>query len=501
MTTRESQACPVPRAGVRTEPPDACPESGPPRNELGPIAPSYDHLHRIDLLAAARETCPTEPGSYESTVRAVFQAAEVCLLNLARLTDRGRQAVQARDFATAARLIQWSMGFHRLLRGLGRVSQEVQSLCGTTPRPGVRTVDIAETAGCQSYIDELRAFDDEVRCSLLVSDPLTVRATVATRSIDDDLYRLLHGVRICSHDATKWESDLSGVPLPLEGDLNKLLSTGLLADAVTWTELDPSTMHGEFVALHQVPEILTAESNDHLELAVRDVRSRSLSRAASHLAVCNAVLGPMVEAQRVMAELLATGEYHGFRKNLGPASGTHSLAIKQHMFKDLFKHFWNDVSKWLGPVGEGSLEGTIRAIDADRHRDSDSWLRHQVLHQAFRLHHTYQEWRHEHLHMPRNCLGSGGTKSMIGVSDGPQAVYKMRDAANAQPSLNALHQARGMKLTSVVDCSPLTALLTDPTSVDAELMRVVGEATRDYFPEVQEQSYQQFHMGAAERMP
>lgn len=501
MTAQESQACPLPTTGVSAGAPAACPEAGRPSNELGPIAPSYDQLHRIDLLTAAKQKCPTEPGSYESTVRAVFQAAEVCLLNLARLTARARTAVEARDFATASRFSQWSMGFHRLLRSLGAVCQETQSLCGETPRPGVRSVDVAETAGCEAYLDELRAFDDEVRCSLLVSDPFTVRSTIATLSIDDDLYRLLHGIRICSHDATKWESDLSGVPLPLEGELNEVLSTALLADVVAGTELDSSTLHGEFVALHQVPEILTAESNDHLELAVRDLRSRDLSRAASHLAVCHAVLGPMVGAQRIMAELLATGEYHGFRENLGPASGTHSLAIKQHMFKDLFKHFWNDISKWLTSTEEGSLEGAARAIDAGRHADSDSWLRHQVLHQAFRLHHMYQEWRHEHLHMPRNCLGSGGTKSMIGVSDGPQAVYKMRDAANAQHSLNAVHQARGMKLSSVVDRSPLTALLTDPASVDSELMRIVGEATREFFPEVQEQSYQQFHPGAAERTP
>ncbi|MEN8655033.1 hypothetical protein ABCR94_31730 [Streptomyces sp. 21So2-11] len=501
MTTQESHACPVPTLGVSSGTPVGCPGADLPRNELGAIAPSYDDLHRIDLIMAAKEKCPTEPGSYESTVRAVFQAAEVCLLNLARLTGRAQEAVEARDFATASRFVQWSMGFHRLLRSLGAVCQETQSLCGSTARPGVRAVDVAETAGYEAYVDELRAFDDEVRCSLLVSDPLTVRATIATAGIDDNLYRLLHGIRICSHDATKWESDLSGVPLPLEGDLNEILSTGLLADAVVATELTPDTMHGEFVALHQIPEILTAESNDHLELAVRDVRSHALSRAAAHLAVCGAVLGPVVEAQRIMAELLATGEYHGFRENLGPASGTHSLAIKQHMFKDLFKHFWNDISKWLTTDGEGTLEGTTRAIDADRHADSESWLRHQVLHQAFRLHHTYQEWRHEHLHMPRNCLGSGGTKSMIGISDGPQAVYKMRDAANAQHSLNAVHKARGVKLTSFVDRSPLTALLTDPASVDSELMRIVGEATREYFPEVQEQSYQQFTTGAPERTP
>ncbi|MFI8353926.1 hypothetical protein [Streptomyces cyaneofuscatus] len=501
MPAQETHACPVPALGASAGAPAGCPEAGPPRNELGAIAPSYDHLHRIDLIAAAKEKFPTEPGSYASTVRAVLQASEVSLLNLARLTGRAREAVGRRDLATAARFLHWSMGFHRLLRGLGSVCQEAQSLYGSTARPGTRLADLAETAGCESYVDELRAFDDEVRCSLLVSDPLTVRATIATAGTDDALYRLLHSIRICSHDATKWESDLSGVPLPLEGDLNEILCTELLADAVTATELAPTTLHGEFVALHQIPEILTAESNDHLEQAVRDLRSGAFSRAAAHLAVCNAVLGPMVEAQRVMAELLSTGDYHGFRENLGPASGTHSLAIKQHMFKDLFKHFWNDIAKWLTEDGEGSLEGATLALDTDRHADPESWLRHQVLHQAFRLHHTYQEWRHEHLHMPRNCLGSGGTKSMIGVSDGPAAVYKMRDAANAQHALSAVHRARGTKLTSRVDGSPLATLLTDPASVDAELMRIVGEATREYFPEVQEQGYQQFTTGAPERTP
>src|SRR5689334_755200 len=80
-------------------------ESAQPCNELGPIAPSYDVLHRIDLIAAAKDAWPTEPGSYESTIRALFQAAEVCLLNLARVTGRTREAIAARDVATASRYI------------------------------------------------------------------------------------------------------------------------------------------------------------------------------------------------------------------------------------------------------------------------------------------------------------------------------------------------------------------------------------------------------------
>nr|WP_257002935.1 hypothetical protein [Streptomyces sp. Alain-F2R5] len=260
-------------------------------------------------------------------------------------------------------------------------------------------------------------------------------------------------------------------------------------------------MHGEFVALHQVPEILCAEANDHLEVAVRAIRAKELSRAAQHLMACRELLDPVVEAQRVMAEHLATGEYHGFRTNLGPASGTHSLAIKQHMFRDLFKHMWNDLEAWLCSLGESSLEETLRDIDARRHDDPEAWQRHTLVDQAFKLHSAHQQWRHEHLHMPRNCLGSGGTKSMIGIPDGPQAVYKMRDAANAQHSLATIHRARRTPLTNAVPDSPLAKLITDPSSLDSELMRVVGEATREYFPQVQEQNYQPFRSGAAERNP
>jgi hypothetical protein len=362
-------------------------------------------------------------------------------------------------------------------------------------------VSISESAGYAAYVDALRGLEDVAKGSLLAGAPELTRSTIATKSIDDSLYRVLHGIRTGCHDATKWESDLTAVPIGVTRSTDELISAETLARAVAATELNADTLHGEFVALHQVPEILCAEANDHLEVAIREIRASALSRAAQHLTACRELLDPVVEAQRVMAEHLATGEYHGFRTNLGPASGTHSLSIKQHMFRDLFKHMWNDLEVWLHSLGDSSLEETLRDIDARRHDDPEAWLRHTVVDQAFKLHSAHQQWRHEHLHMPRNCLGSGGTKSMIGIPDGPQAVYKMRDAANAQHSLAAIHRARRTTLSNAVPDSPLAKLITDPSSLDSELMRVVGEATREYFPQVQEQGYQPFRSGAAERNP
>jgi tryptophan 2,3-dioxygenase len=469
--------------------------------ELGPVAESYDQLHRIDLLGEARAARGVPEGTYDSLTCAIFQASEVCLLNLARLATRTRACVVADDIPAASRYVQWDVGFHRLLRKLGTAMFEARGIFGSSAASETATISISESAGYASYVDTLRNLEDVVKASLLVGAPELTRSTIATKSIDDSLYRVLHGIRIGCHDATKWESDLTAVPNGVRRNADELISAETLARAVAATELNADTFHGEFVALHQVPEILCAESNDHLEAAIRWIRKSALSRAAQHLAACRTLLEPVVEAQRVMAEHLATGEYHGFRTNLGPASGTHSLAIKQHMFRDLFKHLWNDLEAWLRSLGAPSLEQAVRDIDERRHDDSAAWLRHTVVDQAFQLHSAYQQWRHEHLHMPRNCLGSGGTKSMIGVPDGPQAVSKMRDAANAQRSLVAIHRARRTSLSNAVPDSPLAKLIADPASVDSELMKVVGEATREYFPQVQEQSYQPFRSGAAERNP
>ena len=370
--------------------------------ELGPVAESYDQLHRIDLLGEARAARGVPEGTYDSTVCAVLQASEVCLLNLARLANRTQACLLADDIRTASRYIQWAVGFHRLLRRLGTVMFGARGMYGAGVSAGATTVSISESAGYAAYVDALRGLEDVAKGSLLAGAPELTRSTIATKSIDDSLYRVLHGIRVGCHDATKWESDLTAVPIGVSRSTDELISAETLARAVAATELHGDTLHGEFVALHQVPEILCAEANDHLEVAIRAIRASALSRAAQHLAACRELLDPVVDAQRVMAEHLATGEYHEFRTNLGPASGTHSLSIKQHMFRDLFKHMWNDLEAWLSSFGASSLEETVRDIDARRHDDPEGWLRHTVVDQAFKLHSAPQQWRHEHLHMPRN---------------------------------------------------------------------------------------------------
>ncbi len=481
------------------DPAPDCPGRG--RTPLGPIAESYDQLHRIDLLAEAIAGRGVPQASYVSAACAVLQASEVCLLNLARMVGRTSTAVRRGDVIAASIDVQWMGGFHRLMRGLGQSMFAVRSTFGVDASRLAARASISDTPGYGAFLSGLEELEDRLKADVLDGRGPEVRATLATRHLDDELFRVLHGLRIGYHDATKWENDLSDVALPADVDVEELLSSPLLAQAVAATELSPDTFHGEFVALHQIPEVLCAEVNDHLEAAVRALRVDELSGAVEHLSTCRALLAPVVDSQRVMAELLATCEYHEFRENLGPASGIHSLAIKQHMFGDLFRHFWAGIETWVRSLGLPDLDAAVRKVEEHRHDDPEAWLRHCVLDEAFRLHAAHQEWRHEHLHMPRNCLGSGGTKSMIGVPDGPRAVYKMREAANADRALRAVHQARQVRLANIVAESPLARLVTARDSVDARIMQVVGEATREYFPDVQQQGYQPFQSTAPERRP
>jgi tryptophan 2,3-dioxygenase len=208
----------------------------------------------------------------------------------------------------------------------------------------------------------------------------------------------------------------------------------------------------------------------------------------------------VVKSQAVMVDCLATTEYHYFRENLGSASGIHSLAIRQHMFCDLFKSLWKELEAWASK-DDTPLQQSLMNMTKYRHEDSDSWLKHEVVNNAFALHQTHQEWRHEHMHMPRNCLGSGGTKSMIGVPDGLDIVMKMRESSNSLSALKNLHKARNVKLSNQEKTAPLSRHHHNEGSLDQKILLLTGQITREYFPEVQKKSFCPFKSKHPVRKP
>lgn len=475
-------------------------------NGLGRIAESYDVLHNIAHLSAARQQANVHPASHNSAVRAVFQAAEVAVLNLTRLSDRASCQLARGDAKRAFVLVRWIRGLHDILRRLGSTTVALQIQHGRGPaspasEDAPAVMGIRSSPAFQRYVEAVRCLDNSTLGYFSAHAPDALRTMLGEGTHDDLLYSLLHQLRLIAHDSCKWEVDLSAVSVePGMPEYENAIGGKLLEAAVHDAMLSGETFYGEFVCLHQIPELLCAEVNDHIEAAIRYFRADELSPAIERIASGRALLTAVIESQRVMVDCLATAEYHRFRENLGPASGMHSLAIRQHMFRDLFTCLWNDLEAWVARGGAG-VSGSVRSIVEHRHDSAPAWLRHALLDEAYRLHQLHEDWRHEHLHMPRNCLGSGGTRSMIGVPDGLETVMKMRDAANAQPALLRMHQAKGLRLGRAEDPGPLTGYHLGDGSLDHLLKCVTGEVTRDFFPEVQGKEFCPFRSRHPVRRP
>lgn len=495
---------------TRTPEPSIESTSGGGLNELGKIAESYDELHNIPHLRAARGRCGVSPATYNSAVRTVFQAAEVALLNLTRLTRRMSCHVAQVEPTRAFVLMRWICRFHSILRRIGATATALQLAHPCDARPpsagapdgGAPTLSIQESNALKVYIEAQKQMEAILVAQLIPRGGDALRAILGRGTHDDLVYALLHELRMSAHDGSKWESDLCAIPVDAGmPSYHDAVAADVLEEAVRTASLPGDTFYGEFVCLHQIPELLCDEANDHVEAGIRHVRANELTRAAERVATARALLSAVIESQRAMVECLSTSEYHQFRENLGPASGMHSLAIRQHMFRDLFNGLWNELEAWISKGGDLRPEDAARELSRRRHDSSDAWLGHALVTEALKLHQLHEEWRHEHLHMPRNCLGSGGTKSMIGVPDGLETVLKMRDAANAQPALRRLHQARSVKLGRVDDQAQLTAHHSSDSSIDNLLKRLTGEITRDAFPEVQQKELCRFHSPHPVRKP
>lgn len=473
-------------------------------NDLGPIAESYDLLHNLPTLAASRQQHMVAPATRNSAIRSIYQCVEIGLLNLTRLTERSAAGLQAGELTQAAEMMRWANGFHLILRRLGESHVAVRMRLADL-RPKVEH-SLTESEALRHYLAAHVRFEAEVLRVLEKGDEV-----VWSGSVDNVLglgrntdlrYAFLNGIRCSAHESAAWEANL--LKFSVDADMpgyRDFVAYDLLKSAVEKSQLHKECCYTEFVALHQIPETLSVEVNDLVEEAVRDIRANRLTSAQERLHVGCALLPAMVEAQRVMVACLSTSDYHTFRDNLGPASGMHSLAVRNHMFKDLYAALWNEIERKLETMSGGDVETFARQIDCERHDIVEKWLMHGLMNSAFTLYGLFDSWRHEHLHMARNCLGTGGTKSMIGVPDGLELVKRMRDVANALPALNRIHRARGQEDLARAPLGPVAARHQAPESLDLALLERTGSVARQRFPHVQQLDVCPFHRTEPPRQP
>lgn len=453
-------------------------------NERGVIAESYHDLQGLGALAAARAAYPLPKSSPESTLRAVFQSADIALVNLAEILGRTATDLENGALGRAMVKMTWVRGFHRVLTRLGIIAGQLTAAAGGERPRGV--LRIAESPAYAGFAERLRHLDAVVR-RCIDSGVLGLRDVVADRSLDDVALHLVHLIRISNHEITIWEQDLAEVPVPVEVPSYAafVVSAGM-RDAVFEREIQGDTFFTQFRGLHQIPETLGEEVNDHTEQAIRDLRTGHLRQAVEHLACGNRLLEGVVAALPPMADSLTASDYHDIRENLGLTSGSHSVCLRFDMFTDLYQQLAGALVHRL-TGGEGTdeeIRAEVQRIDAARFDDPEAWLLHQVVNECLSLRTYIFNWRDQHVHMPRNNLGGGSTKSLTGAPDALTAVRRMRDAAREKDPLRPVLRARGRG--GELPPRELAAYFDGPESVDSRILVTTGEVTQRRFQEVQE---------------
>ena len=76
---------------------------------------------------------------------------------------------------------------------------------------------------------------------------------------------------------------------------------------------------------------------------------------------------------------LATSDYHKIRENLGLTSGSHSVGLHFHLFRDLYQQLWEALAGSLsegraGAVNYEMLCAAIRRATEQRYQDARAFL-------------------------------------------------------------------------------------------------------------------------------
>jgi tryptophan 2,3-dioxygenase len=462
---------------------------GPARNARGVIAESYQDLQGLGVLAAARGSYPLPKASAESTLRAVFQAAEIALLNAADLLGRAAADLERRSVGPAVVKMFWVRGFHRLLGRLGMIPAQLGLACTGDARGVLR---ISESPAYHDYVAALRRFDQSVvRC--VESGDLELASTLADRSLDSPAFNLFHLARLCNHEATIWERALAEVHVPaVVPSYEGFVAAPGIRAAVYDRVLSGDTYFTQFRGLHQVPETLSEEVNDRLEQAIRAIRSNRLPEAAEHLHCVDALLEGILASLPPIADTLATSDYHEIRENLGLTSGSHSVSLRYHLFTHLYEQLCEELACHAAGCqvkdrGEEVAEEAFRRAERERFHDHHAWMVHLLCDYCLKLRTFIAQWRDQHLHLPRNNLGSQLTKSLTGSPDAIRAVKQMRDAAAASDPMQPLVRARELgDRRSDPRGGPLTQYLDSQASLDSRILATTGSITQSRFQDVQE---------------
>ncbi|MEM6347922.1 MAG: hypothetical protein AAF927_28795 [Bacteroidota bacterium] len=436
------------------------------RNAKGVIADSYHELQSLDTIFGARNSriFTDEDPSIDSAIITLLQAAEIVLNNLNDLTKRAGKDLKENKINKLSSKIKWIKSFNLLLLHITSAIENLSSynrLLGANNQISVYASPSIHQYK-SAYISLEKGFDywvfdlnNEAKLDQFLYEKKNKKSS-----------QIIKDFRDYSFWTKKWEKNLATIYLNIDGNYQELVQNQILELGVKKIELSGDTYFKQFRGLHQVPEIVTSEINRLLEITISNIEEDTVNQVPFFLGIALKLSNIVLSSLDPLVDNMTAQDYHKIRENLGLTSGSHSVNIHFHLFRDLYRGLGKVFSKKIAqPSNSEELEVARLLLEF----------------RSFTF-----AWREKHIQLPRNNLGGGNTKSLIGANDAIRTTRKMYHSAVKDDPLDYLvdHKAFLDNIENLP--ASLSFHINSPDSLDSRLTNALGKITKKKFKEVQD---------------
>ncbi|MEZ0542536.1 hypothetical protein [Fibrella arboris] len=436
-------------------------------NRKGIIAESYTDLQALPDLERASKSYVTGKDSPWSLIKILLQSLEISIQNLNDLFERIIFDLNNNKLGKAVIKLGWIKDINNLTM---QISSLVNMLYGNSITESSQSLS---TTSSQILLNSTYEDFDVAINGYLKRKSINLFKLLETKMLNNDLYIFFHYYRIISHELVIWNENMQKYSIPINTNYDEFVGLSDITHAVDYPKLKGDTFFKQFRGLHQIPELITYEVNNRIEISIVGMRNGRYEIAHNHLKVANNLLKITVQSLKPIVNNLSHNDYHKIRENLGLTSGSHSVNIHFHLFRDLYTLISTEyINTFFKNEEEYKLElqsnYTLKLVETE----------------LLNLRYIINQWRDLHLHLPRVNLGENKTKSLIGSQEAVDAVRKMQSAANIKDPLNKL-DALYFKFSQKSESNLLNYIKSE-NSFDTILGKHLGELTQLRFKSVQE---------------
>ncbi len=370
-------------------------------NERGPIARSHADLQSIDIIDKIFQISADENKEH-SRSGAVFhmQCAMLFAISCADLslrTSKIAEHIQAgRSLAKLCDHICWLEAMMRLATNAARTSLTAAGF-GTAERTSdglQRSEILSNLTTANSMLDEslFRVFNKYTRVDALFgvqfgnSHPLAVMA---------------HRLKIYFHTNREfykyvafWTAiDVKNIDILQEKSLEEAYFKHLIIG---------DNYFSQFRVLHQAPELLARFCKWRID-HVLTAKSINPNDIVIELMRIGTAVQQIAQHTKPLVYLMMPAHYHEIRANLGQTSGSDSQALARSIFRDELLQLISFVEEQHS--SSAACRIALSAIEG-----------------------SVDTWREMHLNLPRNLLGIGDVRSLIGAKEAVSSAASMRSA-------------------------------------------------------------------------